>query len=79
MQPQVLRVGETLVMDEDIRLTVLAVEGDSVLLGLTAPGPIDLGSGVEGGLPHGAGRARPPVTVCGSGAAPRWVPPTKEK
>jgi len=49
MQPQVLRVGETLVMDEDICLTVLAVEGDSVLLGVTAPGPIDLGSGTDVG------------------------------
>ena len=79
MQPQVLRVGETLVMDEDIRLTVLAVEGESVLLRVTAPGPIDLGSGAEGGLPHGACGAGPPGRVCGSGAAPRWVPPTKEK
>src|SRR5262249_60065829 len=43
MQPQVLRVGETLVMDDDIDLPVLAVEGDSVVLGVTAPGPTDPG------------------------------------
>src|SRR5262245_42571958 len=49
MQSQVLRVGETLVMDDDIHLTVLAVEGDSVVLGVTAPGPIDPGGAAEGG------------------------------
>src|SRR5262249_14018787 len=63
---------------EDIRLTVLAVEGESVLLGVTAPGPIDLGSGAEGGPPHGACGAGPPGRVCGSGAAPRGGPPPKE-
>src|SRR5262245_17815050 len=47
MQPQVLRVGETLVMDEDIYLTVLAVKGDSVVLGVTAPGPTDPGGAAE--------------------------------
>ena len=44
MPQQVLRVGEMLVKDEDIHLTVLAVEGDSVVLGVTATGPIDLDS-----------------------------------
>ncbi len=54
MPQQVLRVGETLVMDEDIHLTVLAVEGDSVLLGVTAPGPIDPDSAAwVGGGDHG--------------------------
>jgi Global regulator protein family len=40
MQDHVLKVGETLVIDAGIRLTVLAVQEDHVLLGVTAPGLI---------------------------------------
>jgi Hemerythrin HHE cation binding domain/Global regulator protein family len=54
MPQQVLRVGDTLVLDEDIRLTVLAVEGDSVVLGVTAPGPPAPGGAAE------VGRRQPP-------------------
>jgi sRNA-binding carbon storage regulator CsrA len=38
MPDHVLVVGDTLVVAAAIRLTVLAVEGDSVILGVTAPG-----------------------------------------
>ena len=45
MKDHVLRVGEELVIQGHIRLTVLAVEEDEVVLGITAepngvPGPV---------------------------------------
>ena len=36
MKDHVLRVGEELVIPGHIRLTILAVEGDEVVLGITA-------------------------------------------
>ena len=48
MQEHVLKVGEELVIEGDIRLTLLAVEADEVLLGITAPEPGD-GAGPEAG------------------------------
>jgi hypothetical protein len=39
MQEQALAVGEELVIEGGIRLTVLAVEAGEVLLSLTAPDP----------------------------------------
>jgi hypothetical protein len=43
MQEHALEVGDELVIGGDIRLTVLAVEADEVLLGLTFPEPGDVG------------------------------------
>ena len=43
MQEHALGVGEELVIDGGIRLTVLAVEAGEVLLGLTFPEPGDVG------------------------------------
>jgi hypothetical protein len=36
MQDHALRVGEELVLPGHIRLTILAIEGDEVVLGITA-------------------------------------------
>ena len=46
MQEHVLKVGEELVIEGGIRLTLLAVEAGEVLLGVTAPQPGD-GGGPE--------------------------------
>jgi len=48
MQEQLLAVGEELVIEGGVRLTLLAVEADEVLLGITAPEPSD-GAGPEAG------------------------------
>jgi hypothetical protein len=48
MQEHVLEVGEELVIEGGIRLTLLAVEADEVLLAITAPEPSD-GAGPEAG------------------------------
>ena len=48
MQEHALGVGEELVIDGGIRLTLLAVEADEVLFGITAPEPSD-GAGPEAG------------------------------
>jgi hypothetical protein len=48
MQEHVLEVGEELVIEGGIRLTLLAVEAGEVLLGITAPEPSD-GAGPEAG------------------------------
>jgi hypothetical protein len=48
MQEQLLAVGEELVIEGGVRLTLLAVEADEVLLGITAPEPGD-GAGPEAG------------------------------
>jgi hypothetical protein len=48
MQEHALGVGEELVIEVGIRLTLLAVEADEVLLGITAPEPSD-GAGPEAG------------------------------
>jgi hypothetical protein len=48
MQEHALGVGEELVLDGRIRLTLLAVETAEVLLGITAPEPND----VEGPEPR---------------------------
>src|SRR5262245_24114444 len=48
MQEQVLEVGEELVIEGGIRLTLLAVEAGAVLLGVTAPEPSD-GAGPQAG------------------------------
>jgi hypothetical protein len=61
MQEHILGVGDELVIEGDIHLTILAVEADEVLLGITAPEPTD-GAGLE---PR---QQRVPVTV-------RPVPP----
>jgi hypothetical protein len=37
MQVYTLQVGDEVVLDGDTRLTVLAVEGEDVLLGISAP------------------------------------------
>ncbi len=46
MQEHVLKVGDELVIEGDIRLTLLAVEADEVLLVLIAPEPSD-GAGLS--------------------------------
>ena len=48
MQEHVLEVGQELVIEGGIRLTLLAVEAGEVLLGITAPGPGGVG-GPEAG------------------------------
>jgi hypothetical protein len=48
MQEHALGVGEELVIEGGIRLTLLAVEAGEVLLGITAPGPGGVG-GPEAG------------------------------
>jgi hypothetical protein len=48
MQEHVLEVGEELVIEGGICLTLLAVEAGEVLLGITAPEPSD-GAGPEAG------------------------------
>jgi hypothetical protein len=48
MQEHALGVGEELVIEGGIRLTLLAVEADEVLLGITAPEPSDV-AGPEAG------------------------------
>jgi hypothetical protein len=48
MQEHELEVGEELVIEGGIRLTLLAVEAGEVLLGVTAPEPSD-GAGPEDG------------------------------
>ena len=55
MQDHALRVGEELVIQSHIRLTVLAVEEDEVVLGITAEP-----NGVRGPV---AGQWRPRLTV----------------
>ena len=46
MQEHVLEVGQELVIEGGIRLTLLAVEAGEVLLGVTAPQPGDGGDPV---------------------------------
>ena len=48
MQEHVLEVGQELVIEGGICLTLLAVEAGEVLLGITAPEPSD-GAGPEAG------------------------------
>ena len=48
MQELVLAVGEELVIEGGVRLTLLAVEAGEVLLGITAPEPSDV-AGPEAG------------------------------
>ena len=66
MQEYVLGVGEELVIEGGVRLTLLAVEAGEVLLGIAAPEPGDVG-GPE------AGYARRPATR-GRSAPPRSLP-----
>jgi hypothetical protein len=47
MQEHVLGVGEEIVIEDDIRLTILAVEAGEVLLGVTGTEPSDA-AGPEG-------------------------------
>jgi sRNA-binding carbon storage regulator CsrA len=42
MQDHALRVGEHLVLGGHIRLTVLAIQGGEVVLGITAPEPVEV-------------------------------------
>ena len=39
MRVYTLQAGDEVVLDGDIRLTVLAIEGEDVLLGVSAPTP----------------------------------------
>ena len=39
MQDYTLQAGDEVVLDGDIRLTILAVEGEDVFLGITGPAP----------------------------------------
>ena len=48
MQEHILGVGDELVIEGGIRLTLVAVEADEVLLGITAPEPSD-GAGPQAG------------------------------
>jgi hypothetical protein len=59
MPDYTLQVGDELVLGDDTRLTVLAVERDGVVLGITAP---DLGCVTLGDLPEDKPppRAAPP-------------------
>ena len=43
MQEHLLEVGDELVIDGGIRLTILAVVTGEVILGITAPQPSDVG------------------------------------
>ena len=65
MQEHVLEVGEELVIEGGIRLTLLAVEADEVFLGVTAPEPSD-GAGPEAGYRTSSctqGRSSPPASL----------------
>jgi hypothetical protein len=64
MQEHILGVGDELVIEGDIRLTILAVEAGEVLLAITCPEPSD----AAGLKPR---QQRVPVTV-------RPVPPTSD-
>ncbi len=56
MQEHALGVGDELVIEGGLRLTILAVEAGEVLLGITAPKPSD-GAGPE------ARPCRPRMTI----------------
>jgi len=58
MQDHVLGVGEALVIDAGIRLTVLSVKEDHVIVGVTAPGLIG-----RGGPPQVRRKRRPRLMV----------------
>ena len=65
MQEHVLEVGQELVIEGGIRLTLLAVEAGEVLLGVTAPEPSD-GAGPEAGSRTSfctQGRSAPPTSL----------------
>jgi hypothetical protein len=65
MQEHALEVGEELVVEGGVRLTLLAVEAGEVLLGITAPEPSD-GAGPEAGYRPSSstqGRSAPPTSL----------------
>ena len=65
MREHVLEVGEELVIEGGVRLTLLAVEAGEVLLGIAAPEPGDVG-GPEAGYarrPAPRGRSAPPRSL----------------
>ena len=72
MQEHVLEVGEELVIEGGICLTLLAVEAGEVLLGLTAPEPGSVAGPEAGYRPSSCtqGRSSPPASLpWGSGQA----------
>ena len=72
MQEHALGVGDELVIEGSVRLTLLAVEAGEVLLGVTAPEPGD-GGGPQAGYRTSSctqGRSSPPASLpWGSGQA----------
>ena len=65
MQEHVLELGDELVIEGGVRLTLLAVEAGEVLLGIAAPEPGDVG-GPEAGYarrPAPRGRSAPPTSL----------------
>ena len=65
MQEHVLEVGQELVIEGGIRLTLLAVEAGEVLLGVTAPEPGDVAGPEAGDRPSSGtrGRSAPPTSL----------------
>ena len=65
MQEHVLEVGQELVIEGGIRLTLLAVEAGDVLLAITAPEPSDVAGPQAGSRPSSStqGRSAPPTSL----------------
>jgi hypothetical protein len=65
MQEHVMGVGDELVIEGGIRLTLLAVEAGEVLLGVTAPEPGDVAGPQAGYRPSSCtqGRSAPPASL----------------
>jgi hypothetical protein len=65
MHEQVLEVGEELVIEGGVCLTLLAVEAGEVLLGVTAPEPSDVAGPEAGYGPSSStqGRSAPPTSL----------------
>jgi hypothetical protein len=69
MQEQALGVGEGLVIEGGICLTLLAVEAGEALLGITAPEPGGV-AGPQAGYPTSSctwGRSAPPTSLSREG------------
>jgi hypothetical protein len=69
MQEYALAVGEELVIEDGIRLTLLAVEAGEVLLGVNAPEPGGGGGPQAGDRTSSCtqGRSSPPTSLPGEG------------